>query len=179
MQAFVAVQPLHFAQYGGGIGTLLHFLCGLGAAVLVASGTAMWLERRRLRGIAGRGTEVLRALALGLCGGLLVATSMLMLATASMPPFLQSKFNVQQCVFGGAWVLMLALPVWGRWRARGLQPIAAISGVFFTAAGLLDVARSSGDSWALSAPAWGVDAGVIFMGAGLCALALRLQRKTL
>lgn len=178
-QAFVAIQPLHFAQYGGAIVTLLNFLGGVGAAVLAASGTVMWLERRRLRGIAGRGTEILRAMALGLCGGLLVATSALMLGTAVIPPFYASKSSIQQCLFWGTWALMLALPVWAPWRHRGVQPIAALAGLCFTLTGLLDIARSSGESWALAGPAWVVDAGVIFMGVGLCVLALRLQRKTL
>lgn len=179
MQAFVAVQPLHFAHYGGGFVTLLHFLGGLGATLLAASGTTMWLERRRLRGIAGRGTEVLRVLALGLCGGLLTATSVLMLATAVIPPLHVDKFSIQQVGFWGAWVLMLALPVWARWRRRGVQPIAAMAGICFILTGALDITRNSGESWALAGPSWAVDVGVIFTGAALCALALRLQRKTL
>lgn len=179
LQAFVAVQPLHFAQYGGGFVTLLHFLGGLGAALLAASGTAMWLERRRLRGIAGSGTEVLRVLALGLCGGLLAATSVLMLATAVIPPLYTGKAGLQQYLFWGTWALMLALPVWAQWRHRGVQPIAALAGLCFTLTGLLDLARSSGESWALAGPAWAIDAGGISIGAALCALALRLQRKKL
>lgn len=179
LQAFVAVQPLHFARYGGGFVTLLHCLGGLGAALLAASGTAMWLERRRLRGIAGRGTEVLRVLALGSCGGLLVAASALMLVTSLWPPSWSNKSHVQLCVFWGAWVLMLVLAVSARWRRHGVQPIAAIAGLCFVAAGLLDIAHRIDESWAVAGPAWVVDAGVIFMGLGLCALALRLQRKKL
>ena len=179
LQAFVAIQPLHYAQYGAGFVTLLHFLGGLGAAVLAASGTAMWLERRRLRGIAGRGTEALRGLALGSCGGLLVAAAALMLVTALVPTSWPAKSAVQPSVFWGTWLLCLALPAWAWWRHCGVQAMAAVAGLCWVSTGLLDIARSSDASWALAGPAWVVDVGAIFMGAGLCALALRLQRKTL
>lgn len=177
LQAFAAIQPLHFARYGGEPVKLLHFFSGLGAAVLAASGTAMWLQRRGLRGEAGRGAGVLHVLSLGVGGGLLVAASVLMLGTSALPPT-ERTAALQQPLFWGSWLFMLALPAWPACRRRGARIVAALSGVGFGLAGLIDVGRSWRQPLAAVAPAWSVDAVAIFLGLGLCVLAIRLQRKT-
>ncbi|MNU69777.1 hypothetical protein D3C71_591700 [compost metagenome] len=177
LQAFAAIQPLHFARYGGEPVKWLHFLGGLGAAVLAASGTAMWLQHRGLRGEAGRGAQVLHVLSLGLGGGLLVAAAMLMLATSAMPPTAGTA-ALQQPLFWGSWLFMLALPAWPACRRRGVQIVAALSGIGFGLAGLIDAGRGWREPLVATTPALAVDAVAIFLGLGLCVLAFRLQRKT-
>lgn len=146
--------------------------------MLAAGGTVMWPDRRHLRGIAGRGSDVLRVLALGLCGGVLVATSALMLVTSLVPPLRSDKSYFQLSVFWGTWVFMLALPVSARWRRHGEQPVAAIAGLCLIATELLDVVHRIDESLALAGPAWIVDAGVIFMGAGYALWPFDFKGKT-
>lgn len=45
-QAFIAIQPLHFATYAGAASRWLHAFVGLAATLLCASGLYLWLRRQ-------------------------------------------------------------------------------------------------------------------------------------
>ncbi|MCY1538356.1 hypothetical protein D9M68_738920 [compost metagenome] len=120
---------------------------------------------------------MLHVLSLGLGGGLLVAAAMLMLATSAMPPTAGTA-ALQQPLFWGSWLFMLALPAWPACRRRGVQIVAALSGIGFGLAGLIDAGRGWREPLVATTPALAVDAVAIFLGLGLCVLAFRLQRKT-
>lgn len=87
-RAFIAVQPVHYGQYqwwsqGENLASTLHFMAGIGALILVSAGLAMWCWRR---------VETLSArFIVGSCGGLLLASSLL-LALAPWPLLLSSSF---------------------------------------------------------------------------------------
>ena len=71
LRTFIAVQPLHFAQYGwvgamGGVLRVVHFLMKPPRA-LCATGLHQWIERRRAQ--QDRSANVLAAVAVGTCGG--------------------------------------------------------------------------------------------------------------
>ncbi|MGV4897679.1 PepSY-associated TM helix domain-containing protein, partial [Burkholderia pseudomallei] len=80
LRAFIAVQPLHVARYGwagtaGGGLRALHFLMGVAACVLCATGLLLWIERRHAHGDAR--ARALAALGAGVCGGLVLAGGVL------------------------------------------------------------------------------------------------------
>ncbi|MFD1093431.1 PepSY-associated TM helix domain-containing protein [Providencia vermicola] len=85
-RAFIAVQPVHYGQYqwwpqGENLASIVHFLAGIGALVLVSAGLAMWCWRRM--------ETVFARFIVGGCGGLLLASSVL-LALAPWPLLLSS-----------------------------------------------------------------------------------------
>ncbi len=168
LRAFVAVQPLHFAQYGQGWGLALHVLGGLGAAVLAATGTLMWL-RRGLR--PGDAVPWVACGVVGVGGGLLMACGALLLATACG----LSLTLWQHAVFWAGWAAGAGVSAGAcrRGRATALVPVA--TGVLLLAASLADLARSVAQPLPVAAPAWRVDAFLFFMGAVLLALGLRFR----
>ncbi|MGV4702728.1 PepSY-associated TM helix domain-containing protein, partial [Burkholderia pseudomallei] len=89
LRAFIAVQPLHVARYGwagtaGGGLRALHFLMGVAACVLCATGLLLWIERRHAHGDAR--ARALAALGAGVCGGLVLAGGVLLFAGRVLPP---------------------------------------------------------------------------------------------
>lgn len=88
LRTFIAVQPLHFAQYqwlGAGWSSLLrglHLVMGLGASLLCASGLYLWLQRRKSIASA----RALQRLSQGICAGLVAAAGLLLLVLQLAPP---------------------------------------------------------------------------------------------
>lgn len=115
LRAFIAVQPLHFAQYqwlGPGWSSVLRGLqlaMGLGACLLCASGLYLWLQRRART--ADRRVPLLWRLGQGVCGGLVLAAAALLLALQVAPP----------AVRAGAWPGLLFA---GLWITAGLVALA-------------------------------------------------------
>lgn len=174
LQAFVAIQPLHFAQYGGVPIKLLYFCAGIGASLLVISGLFLWLERRR---VDGQNTAAMHAWTLAVCGGLPAASAMLMLVTSLSMDTDPRRPLLQQAAFWGGWLLLGLLSFWPRHRRIGAKVAAAVAGSGFTLASLADAARSMDEAWAAAMPALSVDAIALLAGIGLCVLAFHLQRK--
>lgn len=174
LRAFAAIQPLHFAQYGGVPMKLLHFCGGVGASLLVVSGLFLWLDRRRTQ---SHSTAAVHACALAVCGGLPAASAMLMLVTSLSTDTMSVRPLLQQAAFWGGWLLLGLLCLWRRYRRHGAMVAAAVAGIGFTLASLVDVARSADEPWAAAMPALSVDAITLLAGAGLCILAFHLQRK--
>ncbi|RCH32369.1 pepSY-associated TM helix family protein [Pseudomonas aeruginosa] len=89
LRAFIAVQPLHFAQYqwlGPGWSAALrglHLAMGLGACLLCASGLYLWLQRRASAPEAR--VRLLQRLSQGFCAGLVAAAALLLLGLQLAP----------------------------------------------------------------------------------------------
>lgn len=89
LRAFIAVQPLHFAQYqwlGPGWSAALrglHLAMGLGACLLCASGLYLWLQRRASAPDAR--VRLLQRLSQGFCAGLVAAAALLLLGLQLAP----------------------------------------------------------------------------------------------
>jgi len=171
LRAFVAVQPLHYARYGGGWGLALNLAGGIGAAVLAATGTLLWLGRRAAQG----GPPWAGRLAAGCGGGLLAACAALLLAAA-----IGLDASSLARVFWGGWAavatgLMLA-PV--RHQRRAAAAVLALAGGLLLGAVGIDLARSLAQLLAVAAPALCVDAFLLCAGAVLVALGLRLQFRS-
>jgi len=91
-RAFMAITPLHYAQFGGLLLKLLYYLLGLGTAMLTVTGILIWDTRRRQRekhyennhNYMGRFT-------VGICAGMVIATAMVFWANKLIPLFELSR----------------------------------------------------------------------------------------
>lgn len=130
LRAFIAVQPLHFAQYqwlGPGWSAALrglHLAMGLSACLLCASGLYLWLQRRASAPDAR--VRLLQRLSQGFCAGLVAAAALLLLGLQLAPSEL----------LAGPWPGRLFLVLWA---AAGLAALL-LPGDWPLARGLLGVA---------------------------------------
>lgn len=178
LRAFIAVQPLHFAQYGwvgaiGGVLRALHFVMGLAACALCATGLHLWIERRHAQ--RDRSADVLAALAVGVCGGLVLAGGVLLFAGRALPD-------------GARVDHALALLFWAVWGGA----VALAAGVADRAAWLRVLMRAAGVSYGLAGAThcaiallgagepvyWPLDASLVVFGALLLRAARRPRRDT-
>lgn len=144
LRAFIAVQPLHFADYRwlpqvAPMLRALHFGMALAAAGLVLSGLFMWLERRRRN--AGAGWQVLLRLVVGGGGGLLAATAVLLCAgaLASCGVFPGSTLVWWfWCSWGACLLLAFALPA----QRQPVRPLLVVTGLALLAAAALHLGAS-------------------------------------
>ncbi|MDH0303289.1 MULTISPECIES: PepSY-associated TM helix domain-containing protein [unclassified Pseudomonas] len=177
LRAFIAVQPLHFADYRwlpqvGPVLRAVHFGMALAAAALVLSGLFLWLERRRLK--AGAGWQVLLRLVIGGGGGLLTATAVLLCAGALA--------NLGGCPRGGlvwwfwgcwsaALLLALALPP----RRQPLRLLLSVAGLAFLGAGSLHLVDSLAHA---NLSVWPIDLVLLLGGIGALWVVRRLTAST-
>ncbi len=109
-QGFIAIQPLHFAQYAGPASRWLHALGGLAAALLAASGVWLWLQRHTKAPPGPRRAPWLAGLMLGL----MLACCTLFAVTALSPDTWPLRARWQSWSFALAWIsglLACLLPV--------------------------------------------------------------------
>lgn len=80
VRAFIAVQPLHFAQYewlpGARVWYGVHVLMGMAASVLAATGLYLWVRRHTHH--QPRMGRFLMSCAVGVCGGLVLSVGLLL-----------------------------------------------------------------------------------------------------
>lgn len=169
LRAFIAVQPLHFALYDwlgrwSGLLAGLHLAMGLAACALVASGLWLWLQRRQ----GERRARWLARLALGLDGGLLLATAGLLLAVQLqvrgwLPDAVPGR------VFLGLWGASLVLPWWVPLRrcCRAGAALTALACLLAAASHLLAQAGQG------ATVAWPVDLSLLLVGLACAGLAWR------
>jgi len=169
-RVFSAVTPLHYGDYAGLVLKAIYALLGLGASLLCASGTLIWLERRSQRHGAradARHRPRLEAAVAGLFAGLPLV--MVLALHAGVWDALPPAADYDPLIAAGAaiWAVAIAAgTLVGRPRGvlrGGLQALAA-------ALGLLPVsnALATGDHLAATAARgdWSV-AGVDLVALGL------------
>ncbi|CAB3759378.1 membrane protein [Burkholderia sp. MSh2] len=179
LRTFIAVQPLHFAQYGwagagGGVLRVLHFLMGLAACVLCATGLHLWIERRRAQ--RDRAAGVLAAVAVGACGGLVLAGGVLLLAGRALPDGARADHAVAMlfwAVWGGTLVLSAGLAD----RAALVRTLMRASGLAYALAGAVHCAIAL--LGAREPVYWPIDAALVAFGAVLLRAASRPRRDAM
>jgi uncharacterized iron-regulated membrane protein len=174
LQAFIAVQPLHTAQYSGlpaaGLWRALHWLTALGACVLAATGLHLWMLRRR--------SHHLSRIVLGVCAGLvLYAGATLVSGQASAllrhaPPAWLSTPGTLGLVWLACVLLAVALP--RRWPA-GVVALA-LCGLLALCATALHLCRLAALPGTPSA--WWADLSLAGLGVLLLHHAWRLRQAT-
>ncbi|MEM9873497.1 MAG: PepSY-associated TM helix domain-containing protein [Myxococcota bacterium] len=117
------IYALHFGTAGGWGNKVVYALMALVAAASFISGNAMWLLRRRKKGLAGRGTAFLESCTYGVGTGLPLATALILLGTQVLPFDLEARVAVLELGFLGA---LVAAVVWAsqannRWRTAAHQ----------------------------------------------------------
>ncbi|WP_413205723.1 PepSY-associated TM helix domain-containing protein [Rhodospirillum sp. A1_3_36] len=176
-RTFIAVQPLHFADYswlGRDWASWLrgvHLTAGLLACLLCASGLHLWgLRRHRAKTWSA---VVLPRLVEGVCGGLVAAAAVLLLSVQAMP--LRGAGDrglawVFWCVWGAGVLLSLCLP--RRWSLFPLY-LGLAGGACLLAVGLHVEAWLGAGAW----PPLAVDMTLLSCGAVLFRFFLGVARK--
>lgn len=107
---FAAVTPLHYVLFGNTWLKVFYALSALAACGLILTGNMLWLHKR------GHGMQHwLSKSTLGICGGLVVATSVTFAASQVMYAF---KFPLgsglhhisEEWLFWGSWLVMIVAP---------------------------------------------------------------------
>lgn len=107
---FAAVTPLHYVLFGNGWLKVCYALAALAACGLILTGNMLWLNRR------GHGMEHwLSKLTLGICGGLVVSTSIAFLASQTLyafnlPSSSHLHHDIEEWVFWASWGLIIIIP---------------------------------------------------------------------
>jgi hypothetical protein len=176
-RAFIAVQPLHFADYtwlGGDWSSWLrglHLMTGLLACLLSASGLYLWGLRRQRATIWS--AVVLPRLVEGVCGGLVVAASLLLFSVQALPLSLAGDRGPEWVfwwAWGGASLLSLCRP--RRWSLLPLF-LGVAGGACLLAVGLHFQAWLRAGFW----PPLAVDLTLLSCGALLCRFSFGAARK--
>ncbi|AFI68915.1 pepSY-associated TM helix family protein [Burkholderia pseudomallei] len=173
LRAFIAVQPLHVARYGwagtaGGGLRALHFLMGVAACVLCATGLLLWIERRHAHGDAR--ARALAALGAGVCGGLVLAGGVLLFAGRVLPPGARAD-TALAALFWSTWLGSALLAARVRDRAALARGLMGAAGAAYLLAGAAHLSIALLEA---GTPVYGhVDAAL----AGLGALLLRAARR--
>ena len=177
LRAFIAVQPLHFADYRwlpqlAPVLRALHFGMALAAAGLVFSGLFMWLERRQLK--AGAGWQVLLRLVVGGGGGLLAATAVLLCAGALANFGLLSRNTLVWwfwCSWATSLLLAFALPA----QRQPLRLLLGLTGLAMLGAAAMHLA---GSVQRANLSIWPVDLVLSLSGIGALWAVHRLTAST-
>lgn len=176
LRAFIAVQPLHFARYGwsgsaGGSLRALHFLMGVAACVLCATGLVLWIERRHAQRDARART--LAALGAGVCGGLVLAGGVLLFAGRVLPPGARAD-DALAALFWSTWLGSALLAARVRDRAALVRALMGAAGAAYLLAG---AAHLSIALLGAGVPVYAhVDAALACLGASLLRAARRPRR---
>ncbi|WP_431824568.1 PepSY-associated TM helix domain-containing protein [Burkholderia sp. F1] len=178
LRAFIAVQPLHFARYdwtglAGGALRALHFLMGLGACALCATGLHLWIERRQAQG--DRSARALAALGVGVCGGLVLAGGALLFVGRALPPGARVD-HALAALFWATWGSAAALAACAADRAALLRRLMRAAGGAYLLAGATHLSIAL---LGAGAPVyWHIDVSLAAFGVLLLRAARRPNRAT-
>ncbi|WP_137939336.1 PepSY-associated TM helix domain-containing protein [Chitinivorax sp. B] len=117
---------LHMAQFGGAMVRWLYLLMGAAGCVMIASGLTVWLEKRSKRTVQSTGFKLVRALNIGVVGGMLVAVAAYFWGNRLLPAGLANRNGLEMQVFFVSW---LVAATWGLIRARQGQPWSELLGL--------------------------------------------------
>lgn len=107
---FAAITPLHYVLFGNTWLKVFYALSALAACGLILTGNMLWLHRR------GHGMEHwLSKLTLGICGGLVVSTSLTFLTSQilyafKLPESGHLHHHIEEWVFWSSWGFVILLP---------------------------------------------------------------------
>ncbi|MDH2239160.1 PepSY domain-containing protein [Pigmentiphaga sp. GD03639] len=160
-QAFIAIQPLHFAQYGGTASRWLHAAGGMAAALLAASGTWLWLRRRAT---PDRPLAWPRRIAQGVCLGLTLSCSVLLAMTCLTPDAMPDRPALQAWALWGSWLASAAGFAWPGHGGRRTTAALRLAGLLLWLAAIADLARQAGHPLAAQLPALAFDLLLILAG---------------
>ncbi|OVZ58856.1 hypothetical protein CDO44_14280 [Pigmentiphaga sp. NML080357] len=170
-QGFIAIQPLHFAQYGGYASRWLHAVAGLAAALLAASGAWLWLQRRTGPQHASWPARLAQAV----CLGLGLSCSALMAVTGLTPDTLPARPELQAWTFWSSWLGAAAYFLWpGRGKGRAM-PVLRLAGALLCVAAIASLRHPLDHPLGAGLPVLAFDLVLILAGAMLWRLA-RLTR---
>jgi len=163
LRVFMAVQPLHFAQYawapGANLWHGLHVLMGIAACVLVASGLYLWVRRHRTRQPYAARWQA--GLAVGVCAGLVLSSCLLLVAGQLQRTCLWPE-HWSAPLFWGVWAGVAATALGVKWHVALLRGLIAVSGLASVAAALLHAALAATQG---NVSFWQADALLILFGA--------------
>jgi uncharacterized iron-regulated membrane protein len=107
---FAAVTPLHYVLFGNAWLKVCYALAALAGCGLILTGNMLWLHRR------GQGmAHWLSKLTLGVCGGLVVSTSLTFLSSQllyafKLPEGEHLHHRIEEWVFWSCWAFVVFLP---------------------------------------------------------------------
>lgn len=176
---------LHMAQFGGAPLRWLYFVLGLAGCVMLATGMHVWVRKREQRvaaaGIAS-GYGLVRALNVGVVGGMPFACAAMLVANRVLPASLDDRAGAEVVAFTLAWI---AAAAWGAVRDRqghGWRDLFAATALAMAAIPVVNFATASqshlvatlarGD-WALAA----VDLVATGFALAFAALARKAARR--
>jgi hypothetical protein len=94
---------LHMAAFGGPGVRFLFFVLALGVCGMIVAGNMLWLAKRETkRAKFARSFAVVRALTLGGCVGVVVATCLALLLERALPVSFEARSQVVQLAFSAA-----------------------------------------------------------------------------
>jgi len=163
LRTFIAVQPLHFAQYawspGANLWYGLHVLMGVAACVLAASGLYLWVRRHRTRQPCAARWQA--GLAVGVCAGLVLSSCLLLVAGQLQRAGLWPE-HWSAPLFWGVWAGVAATALGVKRHVALLRGLIAVSGLACVAAALLHAGLAATQG---SLSFWQADALLILFGA--------------
>jgi len=179
-RAFGMVQPLHYADFGGGLVKLLYVGLGLGGTLLIASGLLIWLEGKRRRAPAGaRSHRVQVGITAGVLGGLPLS----LMALPAIDRLGANGFEHRFEIVAGAFVILLGVCVLHglvRPPRAALRELLLGTATLACAAVVVDVALVGYHDAFVTHPATAVaNASFLLVAAGLAWLVRALPHEAL
>lgn len=174
-RVYAALTPLHYGSFGGLALKALYAVLGLLAAMAIATGLVVWLERRRQRGrpVSAR----LSGLVVGAMAGMGLATAGALAAHHAVPDDGARVFRIG-VVYVGLWIGAAALAAGLGDDRRATRLLLRLTAALFLAAPLLRMLAEGGPGFGpgtLAANA--TDAALLSFGLGTAVAARAVPRS--
>ena len=156
---FAAVTPLHYVLFGSIWLKICYALAALGTCGLIVTGNMLWLERR------GHGMEhPLSKLTLGICGGLVIATSALFPASQLLYVFKlgEEHHHFEEWILWITWGVALFTPFFWKNGFQLSHWMLRISAALLLSTLIVDGLVNSRWLWLTSGWNFHIQAGLIF-----------------